>query len=153
MKENFDATQFVTFDIGGNLVEIMDEIKRKFERLGFEVLDKMSMRKVKKEYFESFQREVFLELKNELFIGEIEFLQDESGAKQIVLDFVQNMQWLCFQKDISNLALIITAFAEKDYTSNTAIKVTSENILGGICTMSKYNYEVWTDNLIIEITS
>lgn len=152
MKENFDDTQFITFDISGEAEEITNQIQKRFEDLGFEVLQEPSIRDVKKQYFNKYRQAVFIELVDELFIGDFFYWKSEfEEPTKRVLDFVEQLVWLKNQKEISNLKLILTAFAEEDKTSNEIIKVRQNEILQGFSAMSSYYYEIWTDNLIIEI--
>lgn len=152
MKENFDATQFISFDIHENSIQIINEIKMRFGTLGFEVLEEKSIRNVKKEYFKRFRKKVFLELKNKTFIGEIEFWKEgENVPGQIVFEFIKNIEWLYSLDNITNLILIMTAFAEEGDTSNAVISVKKQGILKGLYSMSKYNYDIWVDNIVIQI--
>lgn len=153
MKENFDATQFITFDISDDNGHIVKQVRERFESLGFEVLQDNDIRKVKKQYFNEYIKTVFLELKDETFIGEIELWQDNTD---MVLDervklFVEQLIWLYNQVEVNNLSLILTAFAEEGFTSNGVLEVAPDKILKGILKMSKYNFDIWVDNLVLEI--
>lgn len=152
MIENFDATQFISFDINGKPGKIIEEIKQRFNILGFDVIEEKEIREVKKNYFKKFRRKIFLELKNKTFIGEIEFSKDgEDSPEQIVVDFAQTIKWLYSQNEIQHLVLIMTAFAEENYTSDILISVRSTEILKGLYSTSKFNYDIWADNIIIQI--
>lgn len=153
MKENFDATQFITFDISDDNGHIVKQVRERFESLGFEVLQDNDIRKVKKQYFNEYIKTVFLELKDETFIGEIELWQDNTD---MVLDervklFVEQLIWLYNQVEVNNLSLILTVFAEEGFTSNGVLEVAPDKILKGILKMSKYNFDIWVDNLVLEI--
>lgn len=53
MKENFDATQFITFDIFDHNEQIIKQIRENFENLGFEVLQDNDIREVKNSILKS----------------------------------------------------------------------------------------------------
>lgn len=152
MKENFDASQFITFDLIDKSEEIIRQIHKRFSMLGFLVLQEDEIRNVKKQYFSQYRKKVFIELKDETFLGEIEswkVLSEEPNER--IKTFAEQLNWLLLQNEIDNLTLILTGFAEPEFTSNTVIKVNSMEILNGISTMSKYYFDVWTDNLIMNI--
>lgn len=153
MKENFDATQFITFDISDKNEHLVEQVRKRFESLGFEVLQDNDIRKVKKQYFNGYIKTVFLELKDETFIGEIELWQDNMDMvldKRVKL-FVEQLIWLYNQAEVYNLSLILTGFAEEGFTSNGVLQVKPDEILKGILKMSRYNYDIMVDNLILEI--
>lgn len=152
MKENFDATQFITFDIKNNLEWIMEQIQNRFSNLGFHIINEKGIRRVKMQYFNEYRKTIFIELVDETFIGEIEYwkVDSEMPVKRII-DFSNQLFWLYSREEVSNLNLILTGFAEKEFTTNTKIEVNSDEILKGMSTMSKYYFDMWTDNLIIKI--
>ncbi len=67
--ENFDCTQFITFDIHEKSNEIYDEISDIFSSIGFEILIAEDIRQIKKEYFNNYREAYFIELKNDNFLG------------------------------------------------------------------------------------
>jgi len=152
VKENFDATQFITFDVLGARDDIINEINERFSNLGFEVLHEKDIRDVKKQYFINYRRTIFIELSDVTFLGDIEIWKDnfEKPSKRIK-DFAEQILWLKNKKKVTNLNLILTGFAEKGCSSDTVIKVKSDEIIKGISVMSKYYFDIWTDNLIMEI--
>lgn len=152
MNENFDATQFITFDIFDYNEHIIKQIRENFENLGFEVLQGNDIRKVKKKYFKQYMKTVFIELMDVNFFGEIESWQaNVDMPTERIENFAEQLIWLFNQKEVSNLSLILTGFAEEGISSDKILKVTSDEIIKGIFAMSKYNFDIWTDNLILEI--
>lgn len=152
MKENFDATQFITLDVLDDNECIIKQIRERFESLGLEVLQEKDIRKVKKQYFNKYIKKVFIELKDITFFGEIESWQvDDDMSIDRIKSFAEQLIWIFNQKEVSNLSLMLTGFAEEGITSDKVIKVTPDEIVKGISAMSKFYFDIWTDNLIIEI--
>lgn len=152
MKENFDATQFITLDVLDDNECIIKQIRERFESLGFEVLQEKDIRKVKKQYFNKYIKKVFIELKDITFFGEIESWQvDDDMSIDRIKSFAEQLIWIFNQKEVSNLSLMLTGFAEEGISSDKVIKVTPDEIVKGISAMSKFYFDIWTDNLIIEI--
>lgn len=152
--ENFDDTQFVSFDISDNSKVSLIEIMHRFSKIGFEVLDCESIRDVKKKYFQYFQeykRKKFLELKDELFIGEFEEWELINKPTERIILFEDQIKWLSNSSDVLNLHIILTAFAEPENSSIKKITIESDKIREGLFSMSFHNYEIWADNLVIEI--
>ena len=152
MKENFDATQFITFDMLRKNDDILNEIQVRFSNLGFEVIQENDMRDIKKKYFSKYRKSVFIELSSTSFYGEVETwnVNSEEPA-QCIKDFAEHLIWLNSQNDISDLRLILTGFAEEGYSSDATIEVKAADILKGIGAMSIYYYDIWADNLIVQI--
>ena len=93
-----------------------------------------------------------MELKDDTFLGEIEFWKvDSEMPTERIKSFVEQLNWIYNQKEIYNLSLILTGFAEEEFSSNTVIKVSPEDITNAISAMSKYYFDIWTDNLVVEI--
>lgn len=132
--------------------DILNEIQVRFSNLGFEVIQEKDMRDIKKEYFSKYRKSVFIELSSTSFYGEVETwnVNSEEPAK-CIKDFAEQLIWLNSQNDISDLRLILTGFAEEDYSSDTMIEVKATDILKSIGAMSIYYYDIWADNLIIQI--
>lgn len=152
MKENFDATQFITFDVMGGYEYIINQIWERFNNLGFEVLLEKDIRNVKRQYFSKYKKGIFIELKDVMFFGEIESWEvDSEIPTERIKSFAEQLNWIYNQKEISNLSLILTGFAEEGLSTDTVIKVSVENIINGLSVMSKYYFDIWTDNLVVEI--
>lgn len=150
MKENFDCTQFITF----NLEEIdtnIHDLVTSFNNMGFTVIYKNQIREVKKEYFKDYIQEEFIELKCDNFIGEFEDWELLEHPTEKILEFINAVKNIAKRSEIVNFKIILTGFAEEGYSSNEIIKVKLENINEGLFAMSKHYYDVWTDNLIVEI--
>ena len=106
MKENFDATQFITFDVSGECEYIINQILERFHNLGFEVLLEKDIRNVKRRYFSKYKKGIFMELKDDTFLGEIEFWKvDSEMPTERIKSFVEQLNWIYNQKEIYNLNL------------------------------------------------
>lgn len=151
MLENFDDTQFLTFNLSKKDEGILNEIKDKFGSMGFEILMGEAIRDIKKEYFKEYMETYIIELKDELFIGDFEDWNEKNSPTDRIIEFSKNIKWLSSQKGVINLKVIITGFAEVGTTSKALIKVTRNDIVDGLYAMSTKNFDIWTDNLIIEV--
>ncbi|MCT4566492.1 MAG: hypothetical protein N4A68_19535 [Maledivibacter sp.] len=150
MKENFDCTQFITF----NLEEIdtnIHELVTSFNNIGFKIIYKNQIREVKKEYFKDYIQDEFIEFKCDNFIGEFEDWESLEHPTEKILKFANAVENIARRSEINNFRIILTSFAQEGYSSNETIKVKVDNIQEGLFSMSKHYYDVWTDNLIIEI--
>lgn len=152
MKENFDDTQFITLDIDSeSKQEVIEQIREIFEKNNFSLFFEEQIKSVKLNYFRDYRQEYFIELKDELFIGEFEDWEKIGNVPDRIKKFEDQIKQLTDIREVSNIKIIITAFAEMNSTSNTEIVVCRDDILKGLFSMSDKNYDVWTDNLIIAI--
>ena len=94
----------------------------------------------------------FLELEDEVFIGDIASWESVDLPTTRVIEFEKNIIWLSKHKNIANLKVILTYFAEQGKTTTINIQTNPYNIREALFTMSTKNFDVWTDNLVIEIT-
>lgn len=88
----------------------------------------------------------------ENFIGELGMWEDINNIPKIVEDFIGVISVVVKDVNITNLKVILASFSEVNKTSNEEISVSAEDIAKGLFTMSKNYYDIWTDNLIINIT-
>lgn len=150
MKENFDCTQFITFNLEDIDININD-LLLPFNDIGFKIIYKNQVREVKKEYFKDYIQDEFIEFKCDNFIGEFEDWELLERPTEKILKFINAVENIARRSEVLNLRIILTGFAEVGYSSNEIIKVKLENIREGLFAMSKHSYDVWTDNLIVEI--
>ena len=150
MNENFDCTQFLSFTLTSNDL-IIDEVLEQFNKIGFDVVYINQIRQVKKEYFRDYISDEFVELKCDNFIGEFEDWEDIMYPPDKILTFANTVCYLINNGKIKDTKIILTSFAQRGYSSNEVIKVKVEDIIKGLFSMSKHSYDVWADNLIIEL--
>lgn len=150
MKENFDCTQFITFNYFGS-EDINNIISECFEESIFKILDYDRIRKVKREYFSEYINEYFFELLNEEFIGEFEDWKDKDYPPILIQKFIDIISVIVSLKGIRDFRILITNFAELGNTENEVVNVKYSDLREGLFLMSKYNYSVWIDNIIINI--
>jgi hypothetical protein len=150
MKENFDCTQFISFDYdGANNVETI--IRNVFRDSVFEVINCNEIILIKKEYFKYHLAKYFFELKYDDFMGEFEDWKYLDKPTLMIQQFIDRIGELYALFQIKRLVVILTNFAEKGETKDLHINITKWNINKGMFSMSSHNYEVWADNLILEI--
>lgn len=151
MLENFDDTQFITFDIKENEEVVLEKIKNIFNSNGFTVIFEEELRNVKIDYFKPYRQDYFIELKDELFIGEFEDWESVEDVPDRIKLFEEQIKQLNSINEVYNIKIIITILAEMGHTSNTELMVEISDVLNGLFGMSDRNYDIWTDNLIISL--
>ncbi|WP_411681649.1 hypothetical protein [Clostridium thailandense] len=147
MKENFDCTQFITYDAEENI----DDVINLFHNIGFTIIPYDKIRNVKKEYFKEYFRTNVYELKLYEFLGCFDEWQEVEKTPKIILDFVNILKSIIQCSKVKNLKVILTNFAEEGLSTNEVVKINHKKIVEGLFLMSSKNFEVWTDNLILEI--
>lgn len=151
MGENFDCTQFLTFD---SILAENEVIKKllSYENIGFKVIVEKDIRNIKKEYFKNYRKQIFVELEYDDFIGEIDEWKDINDAPpKLISDFIKITKDIIRQEEITNLTIILASFADMGVTTNEVLNASVDKLeysLFHISMSSPYNP---VDNLIIEV--
>lgn len=146
---NFDFTQFVSFDSVLPYQIICDSIVNIFEISDFEVISIKDIESVKKEYFSVYWSRYIFELKNDSFLEGFMEWESPEIIPETVKEFIKILDKI-LALDISRLRVIISSFAEKDKTDNQFIVTKKQNIYKELFKMSPFSY-VCPQNLIISI--
>lgn len=149
MAENFDCTQFLTFDCE-DINEIHSKIYELFKGTIFSILSSDEIRTVKKKYLEKYTEKYIFELKHDEFIGEFEDWHYEDKPPILIQEFISTISIL-LDYNLKKFKIILIKFAEEDYTSDKFIKINISQMKQGLFNMSLHNYDVSEDNLILEI--
>lgn len=150
MTRNFDCTQFITFD-SLKVNDIDRFISMLFKDSPFKSVTKLEISDVKKEYFHYEFSTYTYELQFEEFIGELEEWADINQPTDSILIF-NNLLQKILEKYPENFKVILTVFAEEGEDSKDVIDVTPDTVLLGLFSLSKYNFDIWPDNLVISLT-
>ncbi|MBK1812651.1 hypothetical protein JHL18_18690 [Clostridium sp. YIM B02505] len=151
MGENFDCTQFLTFD---SILAENEVIKKllSYENIGFKVILEKDIRNIKKEYFKNYRKQIFVELEYDDFIGEIDEWKDINDAPpKLISDFIKITKDIIRQEGITNLKIILASFADMGVTTNEVLNASVDKLeysLFHISMSAPYNP---VDNLIIEV--
>ena len=148
MKENFDCTQFITFNLEEDK-NILDSVVDEFSKIGFDII--LDIRDIKKAYFKEYLGEYFIELKDDNFMGEFEEWELENEPPSRIKDFMSVVKKIVQIKNIKSFTVMLTYFAEVGDSTNEVINVDSSNIQQGLFSMSRHNYDYCVDNLILKI--
>ena len=148
--ENFDCTQFISFDYLKKDADIVDVITKKMEKIGFETLQGEQIRSVKGEFFCEQKRGFFLELKNEEFLGEFYQWKIENNPPLKITEFKDVIEESLGKYDISNLKLFFTYFAEEE-SSTEVFEVGRDRIMQGLFFVTPNNFDKWADNYVMKI--
>ena len=124
---NFDFTQFVSFDSVLPYQIIYDSIVNIFEISDFEVISIKDIESVKKEYFSVCWSRYIFELKNDSFLEGFMEWESPEIIPETVKEFIKILDKI-LALDISRLRVIISSFAEKDKTDNQFIVTNKQNI-------------------------
>lgn len=149
MKGSFDATQFITFDMEKD-PEIINIISN-FRSIGFTIVPLEKIKKVKREYFKDYFSSIAFELKSDDFFRNFNKWKDKANVPNIMRDFADILTEMAVHSKITNFKVILCSYAEKGDSTDEIIKIDHEHILEGLFFMSVNNFEVLTDNLILEI--
>lgn len=151
MGENFDCTQFLTFD---SILAENEVIKKllSFENIGFKVILEKDIRNIKKEYFKNYRNQIFVELEYDDFIGEIDEWKDINDAPpKIISDFIKITKDIIKQEEISNLKIILASFADMGLTTNEVLNASVDKLEYSLFHISMSSPYKSVDNLIIEV--
>ncbi|RDU22652.1 hypothetical protein [Anaerosacchariphilus polymeriproducens] len=150
MVGNFDCTQFITFDSSAS-EEKLNNMLSSFQALGFIVISGDEVKPIKRQYFKDYSARYFIELKFDNFMGEFEDWEQLDKPPILINQFIETAYKMVDSEGISNIKIILTSFAEEERTTNEVMVVEKSHIREGLYIMSKHNFEVWVDNLILEI--
>ncbi len=150
MDENFDCTQFLTFNSSLN-EEKIDELLSPLKDVGFNIIKGSGIREIKRIYFKKYIEDIYIELGMENFIGELDMWEDINNPSKIVERLIEVISAVAKNTDIRKLKVILASFSEVNKTSDEEISTSPEDIAKGLFTMSKNYYDIWADNLIINI--
>ncbi|WP_411704764.1 hypothetical protein [Edaphovirga cremea] len=150
LNENFDCTQLISFKWEEKEKPSLNDVNL-FESIGFDVLMDDSIRQVKKEYFKTYDCEYFIELFNQEFSGEFEDWLVYDAPPLLILQFVDAMNLFISANDFKDFKIFISFFSESGVSTNHSLLVNSSELLTALFLMSKNNFDVWADNLIINI--
>ncbi|MHC1748027.1 MAG: hypothetical protein AB9856_06500 [Cellulosilyticaceae bacterium] len=151
MGENFDCTQFLTFD---SILAENEVIKKllSYENIGFKVIVEKDIRNIKKGYFKNYRKQIFIELEYDDFIGEMDEWKDINDVPpKLISDFIKITKDIIRQEEITNLTIILASFADMGVTTNEVLNASVDKLeysLFHISMSSPYNP---VDNLIIEV--
>ena len=144
---NFDFTQFVTFDSFLSYRIIQDNIKKIFSKIGVSIIEYKNIENVKKDYFSSYWRKYSFELKKDDFLDGFMEWETMENVPRPVRDFGESVNEI-LRLNISNLAVIICSFAEKEKTCNETVHINKKDIYIELFKMSPYSF-VCPNNLIV----
>lgn len=149
-NENFDCTQLVSFRWNKDEVPSLNNVND-FESIGFDVLMNESIRQVKKEYFKTYEGEYFIEFANQEFSGEFEDWLVYDTPPLMVIKFADAISLFLSNNNLKDFKIFISFFSEIGVSTNHSVSVSSNDILSALFLMSKNNFDVWVDNLIINV--
>lgn len=150
MNDNFDCTQMVSISKDSASKLLVGDFF-KFNELGFSVIFDEDINEVKKNYFGKKDSEYFIEFYNKEFCGEFEdwfFLEE---PPKLIGDFVDAIMDFINRNNIDYMRLFISFFAEKEVSTDFSSRVDFDDVLSGLFLMSKNNFDVWVDNLILNL--
>ena len=150
MNENFDCTQFITFNYEGT--ERIESIVRNiFKDSVFTINYGDAIRTVKKEYLKHYLEGCLFELEHKEFMGEFEDWEVLSQPTPLVNELICKLYYLFCLYPIKNAKVILVLFAEFGNTKDAKIYVNLSDIRDGLFKMSMHCFDVWADTLIIEL--
>ncbi|MBD2797165.1 hypothetical protein ID856_11540 [Xenorhabdus sp. 18] len=148
MKGNFDCSQLISFDWAKSNPPSSISL---FEKIGFEVKFNDEIQFVKLDYFKERDDEYFIDFVDKTFSGEFEDWKEYEKPTKRIIDFNDAVQKFISVNKLTHVRLFISFFAEKGLSDNHHEKIKCSDLLDALFLMSKNNFDVWVDNLIIEI--
>lgn len=149
--ENFDCTQMVSFEYYHENKPFLLGLSN-FGKIGFDILLNEDIKQVKKTYFQNNENEYFIEFINKEFSGEFEDWVDFDNPPKLIVDLAYEIKKFAISNDIPNIMIFLTFFAEKGITKDHVVSCKSNDLLHAFFMMSKSNFDIWVDNLIIDFT-
>lgn len=149
-NENFDCTQLISFRWGKDEAPSLNNIND-FESIGFDVLMDESIRQVKKEYFKTYEGEYFIELANQEFSSEFEEWLVYDAPPLMMIKFADAISLFLNNNNLKDFKIFISFFSESGISTNHSVSVSTNDIMPALFLMSKNNFDVWVDNLIINV--
>lgn len=149
--ENFDFTQFISFDSDLSYDETFDLVKKLFQEAHFLIIPYDNMRNVKKDYFREYWMKYSFELERDDFLGDFIEWTNIKDVPESILQFIDIVNKLRTY-NISGLRLIICSSAERMKTGNEIVSINYEKIFDELFKMSIHSF-ICPDNLIISITN
>lgn len=151
MIENFDWTQFITFESDDNEQKVMECVNDIFKKMGFRIIPKNEMEHVKLSYYKDFWEVYGLELEDSRFLYKFgEWNNIDEPPLEIVI-FVNGIDLLIDRLKIRKLKIIICSLAEKGKTNNLIVDARSNDIYEKLFLMCMNSF-VCPDSLIINYT-
>lgn len=147
--DNFDFTQFISFDSDLPYEEIQNVILKLFTEIGFSIVKFEEIEKVKKEYYSDYWKKYSFELKKDDFLSDFMEWETIENIPNPVIEFSKKIDELLRLK-IKGLRLIICSFAEKQKTDDEVVYVNHEKIFQELYKMSAFSFKS-PDNIIINI--
>ncbi|MBD1228806.1 hypothetical protein [Xenorhabdus griffiniae] len=148
MKSNFDCSQLISFDWNESAPPSSTYL---FENIGFEVKFNDEVQFVKLDYFKEYSDKYFIDFVDKTFAGEFEDWKEYENPTKRIIEFSDAIQKFISMNKLTHVKLFISFFAEKDISDDHCEKIKCSNLLEALFLMSKSNFDIWVDNLIIEI--
>lgn len=151
LQENFDCTQFITFDTKLNNIEVI-EFLHLFNNIGLNIISQDEISIIKKEYLKKYFKSNVYELKNDTFLGNLdEWLNISDNPPKSVSNFIEVIRTVYKSKNIFNLTIILTSFAQYGKTSDQVFDISIDEIEYYLFLMSFNSHSPTIDNLILHI--
>lgn len=147
--ENFDFTQFISFDsdiVYSEAKDIVDEI---FIEDDFSIIEFDNMDEVKKDYYSDYWKKYSFELQKDDFLGDFMEWKNINDVPESIVKVVKKIEKLSYICN-NELVLIICYFAESMKTRNEVVQISVNDLLNELFKMSIHSFKC-PDNLIITI--
>ncbi|NMA85222.1 MAG: hypothetical protein GX962_15315 [Epulopiscium sp.] len=150
MHENFDCTQFITFNSQKEYKEIIEKINSIFSDLSFKIVESSNIKVVKRNYYKDFWDKYCFELEDSEFLGDFYDWKDKSNPPLSIKLFCEAIFKLMNSIEMTSIKVIICSFADITKTQNSFVKVDKDMLLDEMFSMS-INSFICPENLIIEL--
>lgn len=147
--ENFDFTQFISFDSDMMYDTVSDTVNKYFEPEGFSVIEFSNVDEVKKKYYCDYWKKHSFELQKDDFLSDFMDWENVSEVPKSIINAVCKIKKLL---EICNteIVFIICYFAEYKKTRNEVVYISQASIYDELFKMSIHSF-MCPENLIIHI--
>ena len=150
MKKNFDCTQMLSFDRDIVDDKLLEDISG-FKSQGFDIFYDKDIWSFKKEYFNILNDKFLVELKDDNFSSEFDSWEFFDKPPIKIVNFSKMIVNIMKKNKIKNIDVYIVFFATPETSKTAVISCDTEDILKGFFNMSLYCYDIFVENMILNV--
>lgn len=148
--DNFDFTQFISFNSDLLYNEIEKVVKEIFEKAGFSIVAFDNLDKIKKDYYGNYWNDFSFELCKDDFLADYMDWDNKDEIPISISEFVDSINEL-LKFDIRDLVIIICSSAKSEKSNNLVVNTKQDMLTEELFKMSIHSFQC-PDNLVVYIT-
>jgi len=147
--ENFDFTQFISFDSNISYDEAKKLVENTFIEDNFSIVEFDNMDEVKKNYYRDYWKKYTFEVQNDNFLCDFVEWENLNEVPESILKVIKKLEEFSYICN-SEIVFIICYFAEHMKTKNEVVYIPVNKLVNEFFKMSIHSFEC-PDNLIIVV--